>query len=244
MEIFLISILGLLMGVISAISGGSGVFGVPTMLALGIPPINVLTLNRMSDVGVVFGALRGYHKAKIIDWKLALIIAIPLAIGSFIGANTIISLPDKIIKYIILVGVFIGIFFLLKKTRSDKNNAKAMNKWLGLGLMLVVGIWSGLLAMAGATFAVLVLVYFFNKDYLQARSTDIVAAIPETLIAAIVLFMGSTVSIFLIMTMILSSFIGSWIGSHIAVKNGNNFIRKTMIGIAILMLIKVIFDLF
>ncbi len=239
----MIAVLGLIMGIVSAISGGSGVFAIPTMLAFGLPPVNVLALNRMSDVGVVSGALRGYHKAKSIDWKLAVIIAIPLAIGSFFGASAVVRLPEEILKYVILVGVGIGIFFLLKRTQPKAKSNKNLISWIGLFMMLVVGVWSGALAMAGATFAVLVLVYFFHKTYLQARSTDIVAAIPETLIATTILVMGSTASFLLLSIMFVSSFIGSWIGSHLAVKHGDNFIRKAMVGIAIVMIIKVVIDL-
>jgi len=238
----LVAVLGLIMGIVSAISGGSGVFAIPTMLAFGLPPVNVLALNRMSDVGVVFGALRGYHKAKSIDWKLAGIIVIPLAIGSFIGASIIVKINEDILRYIILFGVGIGIFLLLKKTDPKVTKKKTVFSWIGLFFMVIVGIWSGALAMAGATFAVLILVYFFHKTYLQARSTDIVAAIPETLIATTILVMGSTVSVYLLVSMLVSSFVGSWIGFHMAVKHGDNLIRKAMVGIAILMIIKVIID--
>jgi len=241
-EIILVAVLGLIMGIVSAISGGSGVFAIPTMLAFGLPPVNVLALNRMSDVGVVFGALRGYHKAKSIDWKLAGIIVIPLAIGSFIGASIIVKINEDILRYIILFGVGIGIFLLLKKTDPKVTKKKTVFSWIGLFFMVIVGIWSGALAMAGATFAVLILVYFFHKTYLQARSTDIVAAIPETLIATTILVMGSTVSVYLLVSMLVSSFVGSWIGFHMAVKHGDNLIRKAMVGIAILMIIKVIID--
>lgn len=55
------------MGLVTSISGGAGIFAVPTMLAFGIPPIGALALNRMSDVGVVTGALRNFWKAKIIE---------------------------------------------------------------------------------------------------------------------------------------------------------------------------------
>jgi len=232
------------MGLVTSISGGAGVFAVPTMLAFGLPPINVLALNRISDVGTVFGALRAYYKSKSIDWKLAGIIAIPLAIGSFFGASVVVRLPTEILKYVILVGVVIGIFFLLKRrTKLKTKPSKNMISWIGLFLMLLVGIWSGALGMAGAIFAVLILVYFFHKRYLQARSTKIAAAIPETLISATILVMASTTSFLILSTMFISSFVGSWIGSHLAVKRGDNFIRRVMVGIAIVMIIKVIIDI-
>lgn len=243
MELIFLSLLGLIMGIVTSISGGAGVFAVPTMLAFGIPPINVLALNRTSDVGVVFGALRKYHLSKNIDWKLALLVAIPLGIGGIAGANLVIKIPEHILNYIILCGVLVGIFFLLKPMRPKQiSESKSLNKF-GYVFLLVVGFWSGALGMAGATFAVLVLAYFFNKSFLEARAIDVAAAIPETLISTTILYLGSTVSLSFLFTMLISSFVGGVIGSHIAVKHGSVFIKKAMILISIVMIIKVIFDL-
>jgi len=242
MEFIFISILGLLMGIVTSISGGAGVFAVPTMLAFGIPPINTLALNRISDLGVVTGALKKYKQSRSIDWKLAFILMVPLGIGSFVGASIVVRMQEELLHYIILVGVFVGILFLLKQPKSEPGSHKKSLSIIGLIFMLLVGLWSGALAMAGATFAVLVLVHLFHKTFLQARSTDIVAAIPETAISAIILSLGSTVSCKLLLIMFVSSFIGAWIGSHLAVKHGDQFIRKVMVGIAVLMIVKVILD--
>lgn len=240
MELLLIGLLGLVMGIVTSISGGAGVFAVPTMLAMGIPPVNVLALNRMSDVGVVSGALKKYHQSKNINWKLAIIAAIPMGIGAFAGANFVIQIPKEWLNYIILGGVIVGIFFLLKPIKpQEKKGNSSLSVW-GVAFLLLVGFWSGAFGMAGATFAVLVLVYFFNLSFLGARGTDIAAAIPETLISTAVLYFGSTVAMPLMLTMFASSFIGAWIGSRLAVKHGNEFIKKAMVVIAVVMIIKVV----
>ncbi len=239
-ELLLISGLGLIMGIVNSISGGAGVFAVPTMLAFGIPPVATLALNRTSDLGVVLGALRGYHKSKSIDWKLAFRIMIPLVIGSFTGASIIVKLPEKWLPPIILAGVVIGIIFLLKKPTLRQLSHNVFHSRVGLLFIFLVGIWSGALAMAGATFAVLVLVHFFGKNFLEARATEIVAAIPATAISVIILFLNSESSFSWLLVMFVSNFVGAWIGSHLAAKRGSDFIRKAMIGIAFIMIVKVV----
>lgn len=243
MELLLIGLLGLIMGIVTSISGGAGVFAVPTMLALGIPPINVLTLNRTSDVGVIFGAFKKYNQSKNINWKLALIAAIPLGIGALLGANFVLSIPKYLLNYIILFGVVVGIFFLLKPVKPGTGSKNKSLGILGFAFLLLVGFWSGALGMAGATFAVLVLVHFFKLSFLEARGTDIAASIPETLISALILYSGGTVSVTLMLVMFSTSFAGAWIGSHLAVKHGSGFIKKAMVIIAIVMVIKIIIDL-
>lgn len=239
MEFIFIGVLGLVMGTLSSICGGSGVIGVPMMLALGFSPINTLALNVASDIGVISGAIKKYQDSKNIDWKLALIIMFPMVVGSFLGAKVITSLPENILKYVIVVGIFVGIFFLLKKPRVDSALKGERISIVGLFFIFLVGVWSGGLAMAGATFAVLVMVNFFHKTYLSARATDIVAFIPGTLISAIIITLNANVSPYLYLTIFSSSLIGALIGSHLAIKHGSEFVRKAMVAVAILMVIKV-----
>lgn len=241
MEIFLISVLGLVMGFVTSVSGGAGVFAVPTMLAFGIPPISVLALNRMSDVGVVFGALKNYWK--VVNWKLALKIFPFLAVGSYLGANFVIRMDPAHLHSLILFGVVVGMIFLVKPARPFKSDVQAA-KWrkiFAFFMLFVVGIWSGALAMAGATFAVLVLVYLFSKKYVEARSIEVVAAIPETLISSVILISAANVNYFWLLAMFLSSFVGAYAGSHMAVKHGDKLIKIAMIGIGLIMLAKLIF---
>lgn len=243
MDLIFISFLGLVMGIVSSISGGSGVFAVPTMLAFGLPPINVLALNRTSDIGVILGALKKYSHSKNINWKIALLAALPLGIGSFIGSNVVIQIPKEFLNPIILCGVLVGMFFLLKPIKPQEKTQKSSFSWVGFIFLLFVGFWSGAFGMAGATFAVLVFVNFFNMSFLNGRGTDIAAAIPETLISTYVLYSASTVSAILMLAMFSSSLIGAFIGSHLAVKHGSNFIKKAMVGIAVVMILKVIINL-
>ena len=70
------------------------------------------------------------------------------------------------------------------------------------------------------------------------------AAIPETIMSAGILYMSSTVSIPQIASMFLCAVVGSYMGSHLAIRKGSNFIRYTMAVLAVFMLVKVIiFDL-
>ena len=237
MELLAISALGFVIGIVTAISGGAGVYAVPTMLALGLPTVNVLALNRISDVAVTLGALPNYHKSGSINWPLAVRAMIPLSIGSFIGANIVVSLPEETLRWIILAGVAVGITFLLRPVPKVSKSRKPL---LGFLLLLCVGVWSGSLAMAGATFAVLVLVRCFGFSFLSARGTDVAAAIPETIVSSAVLVAAANVETAPLLCMFFSSLAGASVGSHLAIAKGSQFVRYAMVGIAILMIGKVI----
>ena len=242
MTLTLIAILGFFMGVITSISGGAGVFAVPTMLAFGIPPVTTLALNRISDMGVLTGAVYNYIKSPEFDKKLAFIIALPLTIGAIVGANFSVSISPEKLKVVILFAIVIGLIFLLLPTRQLVE-PKRTNWFIGVPALLIVGFWEGAVAMAGATFCVLVLVRLFNKSYLGARSTEIVSAIPPTLASTGILIWNSDVNLAMGLTMFASSILGAYLGSKMAIRKGSPFIRYCMVSISILMAGKVIYDL-
>ena len=123
-DLYLIIPLSLAMGFVTSISGGGGVFGVPTMLAFGIPPINALALNRISDLGFVSGSLKNYLKTQEFDAKLATVISIPLTLGAFCGAMFSTHAPTAVLQWVIIFAIFVGIGLLLYPVRPKPADTK------------------------------------------------------------------------------------------------------------------------
>ena len=107
-EIFILGIFSFIMGFVNSIAGGGGVFGVPAMLAIGLPPVNALTLNRISDIGNIVGSLRNYKKVDGFDARLAYLAVPPILIGAFVGANFITGLSEETLNQIVLGAVCVG----------------------------------------------------------------------------------------------------------------------------------------
>lgn len=226
----------------TSISGGGGVFAVPTMMAFGLPPLTTLALNRISDVGVLIGAIRNYMKIPEFNLKLVFVCVVPLLIGAFIGVNFSVNASPTVLKYFILGAVFIGIILLLWPIKPRLEDVKP-NYWLGIPAILAIGFWDGAIAMAGATFAVIALVRLFNCNFLQARSVQIMAGVPETILSCSILLYHAEVDIALAIAMLLSSIVGAFVGSKLAIKKGSRFIRYSMVAISIIMVVKIIYDL-
>jgi uncharacterized membrane protein YfcA len=244
-EIFYLPFIAFFVGLINSISGGAGVFAVPLMLVLGISPVNTLLLNRSADLGGLIGAFLTYNKAKKINWKLAFISVFPLTAGTFIGANFAISISEILLKKILIFAVFIAIILILNpiKPKRIREKISSYRKYFLFVLLFVLGIWDGMVGMAGITFCVLIFAYITGKDFLIGISTTLTIFIPSTLTAVIVLYGGANINWYLPPLMFLFSFIGSCIGAKIAVKRGDGLIKKAMVAISFVMLIKLIVDI-
>lgn len=246
MEILLLSIFGLILGFVNAISGGGGIFALPLFLALGLTPVNALALNLISDVGVVFGVMHNYYRSKEISWKFTFAIFPLLILGSIVGAKVIVGLSPTLIKNIILIGVAVGIFFLLKPTKISELQEKfsKTRNLFGYLMLFFVGMWDGSIAIAGTTFALIVMAHMFGKRFIQGRTAYAAASTPGTIIAALILYSESTLSLGWPLIILISNFVGAWIGSHLAIKFGDTIIKRCMIIMSILIVGKLIFSEF
>ncbi|MCB1563876.1 MAG: TSUP family transporter [Alphaproteobacteria bacterium] len=236
--IFLIP-LSFVMGFVNSIAGGGGVLGVPSMIAIGIPPINALALNRISDTGNIVGSLNNYMRVDNFDRKLGLIAIPPIIIGAFIGANLIVGIEKELLNKIIVGAVMIGVFFLVYPFNFREEKAKP-HIAIGIIALLLLGLWDGAFAMAGGTFGVLIFVLLFHKSFLSAKGVMTFAAIPETLMSATILYLHSSVKLDQMAVMFLAAVVGAFVGSKIAIKKGSRFIRYAMAAMAIVMVSKIL----
>ncbi len=236
--IFLIP-LSFMMGFVSSISGGGGVFGVPALLAFGVPPVNALVLNRASDLGHIVGSLKNYMNVGEFDYRLGMIAIPPILVGAFIGANLIVGVEEVLLNKIILCAVMVGVFLLLYPFKPKENKEKPY--WLsGVAALFVLGLWDGAFAMAGGTFGVLIFVFLFHQSYLSAKGVLTFAAVPETIMTVVILYMNSTVQLPEVSVMFVASILGAFIGSKLAIKKGARFMKYAMAAMALVMASKVL----
>lgn len=230
------------MGFVNSIAGGGGVFGVPALIALGVPPVGALALNRISDLGNIVGSLKNYIKVTGFDKRLGLIAIPPILVGAFVGANLIVGVEKELLNKIILGAVLVGVFFLLYPF-NPKESVTKPHMLYGVLALLLLGLWDGAFAMAGGTFGVLIFVILFHKSYLGAKSIMTFAAIPETLMSAAILWYHADIVFVDAVSMFGSAVIGSYVGSKLAINKGSQFIRYAMAVMALIMVLKVfLFD--
>ncbi len=232
--------IAMIAGFITAVAGGGGVLFVTTAVAFGLDPLNALALNRLTDIGVICGSFNNFRRVPEIPTK-ELIKFMPLMLfGAIIGANLVVDLSDIYLRVLIIgAAVFAIAMIILQPQPNIKSSKKLMI--LGYFAIALVGLWDGMIAMAGATLFILAANYFFNMDYLKARVVQMYAGIPETLISAGILTFHSAVTLKIGLLAYFSATIGAYLGSKLAVRGGKDYIRIGMIIVSVLMVAKLIF---
>lgn len=235
MIVFVIT--GFIAGYIDSIAGGGGMIQVPVLLYSGIPPVFVLATNKMASLFGTLMATIKYFLSKKISMKIVSIAIIPCLIASYIGSKLVMYIPDEIIKWAILVAIPIALFFLLKKSKDIKEeDTKLTNKNIVL-TTAPIGFYDGILGPGTGTYMTIAMKKFLHIDYIVATASTKPLNLATNVGSAIAFVMAGKVLWMIAIPMAIANMLGSYVGTHFAIKGGEVFIKKVLIFVLIFMLL-------
>lgn len=238
--------LAFLAGVVDAIGGGGGLISIPAYMLAGLPANVAVYTNKLSaSFGLVTSTIR-YCKNKFIDYQLAVIGIITAAIGAFIGAKFALIVDETIFKILLLILLpLTAIYVLLKKDLEPKTVPAISRKKQYVIVSVVtmlVGIYGGFYGPGSGTFLILAYSGFAKMKLLQSEGNAKIIDATIGLCSLAVFLYNDAVIIPLGLTAALFSTIGSYIGTGLAIKNGNKIIRIVILSVIALLFIKIIID--
>ena len=235
MIVFVIT--GFIAGYIDSIAGGGGMIQVPVLLYSGIPPVFVLATNKMASLFGTLMATIKYFLSKKISMKIVSIAIIPCLIASYIGSKLVMYIPDEIIKWAILVAIPIALFFLLKKSMDIKEeDTKLTNKNIVL-TTAPIGFYDGILGPGTGTYMTISMKEFLHIDYVVATPSTKPLNLATNVGSAIAFVMAGKVLWMIAIPMAIANMLGSYVGTHFAIKGGEVFIKRVLIFVLIFMLL-------
>lgn len=249
LTITLIAISGFIAGFIDAIVGGGGLIQVPFLLIIfPTMPLPVLFgTNKIAALsGTSISAMRYAQKISF-NWKLLLSISAAAFLASFIGARTVSYINTNLLKPVILIIlILIAAYTFIKKDLGQvKVKELPLKKQILYGSLIgmVVGFYDGFFGPGTGSFFVLGFVMVLGFEFVQASAyAKLVNCV--TNISALVVFIMQGYFIFpLAVLMAIFNITGSYLGSSMALKKGNGFVRIVFLLIVSLMILRYGFDI-
>ncbi len=243
MELFIIFLIGILSGFLGATVGGGGLFVLPALMILGFPPQVAIATKKVGDIGVFLVAIKEYWRAKKIDLKFAVILAILSFIGSFIGAKIMINMQDIVLKrvFITIIILFLPSLYLNKDIGIKKRKEPGWKISLGLFLYITAMILSSIVGFGGLTMVIFIMIYLFGFRMLNAYATNAVASLIHTAVPVSVFFFYGLINIPIASLLFLGGMVGSFIGSRTALKKGDKWVKVLFTIIVVISVIKILF---
>lgn len=249
-SLIILAVLAFVAGFIDAVVGGGGLIQLPAIL-IQFPQTNLPTLfgtNKIAALsGTVIAAIQYAKKVKF-NFLLLLTISLFAYLASGAGAKIVSLLDVKMLKPIILIILIaIAIYTIFKKDLgSIQLKEISLKKQIIYGSLIgiVVGFYDGFFGPGTGSFLVLGFVLFLGMDFMHASAYAKIVNCITNLSALVVFINQGNYLLNIAVLMGVSNILGSYLGSHMAIKKGNAFIRNIFIFIVMLMIIRYGYDVF
>ncbi len=248
MEILTVIILlsgGLFAGVLNTIVGGGSLISVPLLIASGLPVHLAVGTNRFAMVfNTGVGAI-DYHKKIKYDTKLALFLASFASVGSYLGANIVLQIDERILEYIIgILMLSLGGVILYKKKlglEEKKIDLTKRNYLVIIVLNFLLGIYGGFFGGGISTMFTFVFVSYFGKNFIKSAGITRFIVCILSMVAVISFTLNNSIDFSYGIILAITFVAGAKIGVKLALKAGNVWMRRLFVILAIISSIKLFF---
>ena len=231
-EQLIVLVAALIANTFSALAGGgAGLIQFPALLFLGLPFSVALATHKVASVALGIGATVRYLKEDMVQKQFAvfmLLVGVPAVIlGSFIA----IELPDTLAKKVLgMLTMSLGIYSMFQSQLGQLHTPKNQDKRgliVGGAWLFFIGFLNGSIASGTGLFATILLVKWFGFDYKRAVAyTLIIVGLFWNGVGGVTLALISEVKWAWIPMLLIGSFVGGYLGAHLAVLKGNLWIKR------------------
>lgn len=239
--------IALIAALIDVMVGGGGLITVPGLGALGLPLRAVIATNRLYIVPFTLVGLANYwHKKIRIDVKPLIPLLLARSLGAYLGANAVLAVAASELKLLVAGFMVCAIGAIVVLDRQKNKEITFLPKGvarvaLACGLFVLLGYYEGFVGGGGGTISRILLMLFLGLPLLEAGVAELVMTIATSVTASFVFLSHGAVDFGLLVPMVLGGVLGAWIGSHLAVKKGEKWLRPLLFGVVGLLLVKLVF---
>lgn len=247
-EFFVLLPLAFVAGIINAAVGGGGLIVVPGLFAT-LPqalPAAIMGTDKLSAVMGHLGALRQYTRHLQLPWRLLLPASVAAFCGSYLGARAMYLLPVTWMRPLVIVLLAAMLLYTLFRpsfgTQNVGRKATTADLVKGLALGTAIGFYDGFFGPGAGSFLIFMFVHFFHFDFLRASACAKVVNIATNLAALVFFVPAGTVLYHFAIPMGMAAMVGGVVGTRLALKGGNVWIRRAFVVLALSLLGKLVWE--
>ncbi len=235
----LLIISGIVIGIINTLAGSGTAISYAVFMMLGLPPSFANGSVRIGVITQTLAASINFFRSGKLNIKKALKIAIPISIGSAVGAQIAVSINQEIFRYIVGAAVIVMLFFVFyKPTRwlEGKSGIVEPIKMLSWHYFLyfAIGVYGGFIQMGVGIFLLSALVLISGYNLLYANSLKVFIVLIYTPFALIIFIINDDIHYAMALISAIGNTIGGLLASKYAMKYGVKFLRWVLITVLIL----------
>ena len=219
---------GFLVGFVNTIAGLASAISYALFMAMGMP---VSVANGTTRPGVLIQFLINsllFRKAGVLPVGIGIRIGIPIAIGSFVGAELAAHINPPIFEWVMACSLPILASLLFVDTRSVKLTPLGQHVEIGPAKLIIftlIGCYGGFTHAGVGLLIIFGSVFLLGMDLLRANAIKQLAVVVYTPIALAVFILNDKVNWPVALIYAIGNVAGGWWGSRVSIQKGAKFIR-------------------
>ena len=229
----------LIASAIDAIAGGGGLLVVPTMLLLGMNPLVTLGTNKLqSCFGTATSSYNYFKNGLLKEEKILSLIALSFT-GSFIGTLLVSRLSNEFLTSLIPILLIGSAIFLIVNKRSNLELSKSFMIAF-TPLIIIIGFYDGFFGPGTGTFFVLTFLIVKQRNLMEATAATKILNFASNFASFLVFQYKGLVLVELALIMAIAQIFGAYVGSKLAISNGEKFVRPVIVFISIVLSVRIL----
>lgn len=236
-------------GFIDSVAGGGGLISLPAYMITGMPVHVAYGCNKFSSAcGTTFSTLR-FLKNRAMDIYIASIAAVSSFIGSAMASQIVLMLDEKILKTMLVIIIPIAaVIIIFNKNYGSENLSgeisRTKNFVLAVVIGLLIGFYDGLIGPGTGTFAIIAFSVLMKYDLRTASGNAKLLNLASNYASIVTFMFAGTIAYKIAIPAACCGILGNYLGAGLAIKKGDKFIRPMMLVVLVLLLSKMLIDVF
>lgn len=237
-------------GFVDAVAGGGGLIQVPALLVLmpQLPIATVFGTNKFASIWGTGAAAIQYSRHVPIEWRTILPTAFSALVFGFLGAHTVSLLSPAILRPLVLCLLLTTLVYTVWKKDLGALHAPKLRPsaqiWLGMLTGAALGFYDGFFGPGTGSFLIFAFVGLFGFSFLAASAAAKIINVVTNLAAITYFSWSGNILYGTALSMAVCNTAGGWLGSHMAIRRGNGFVRGLMMMVVCMLLLKLTYDTF
>ena len=235
---------GIVAGTLNIIAGGGSFLSMPALIFLGLDATVANGTNRVAIFLQNIGAVWGFQRHGVVDWRYVLWAAVPATCGSAVGAWAAVVIPaaifQKILAFLMIAVTLWTLWDPLKKKEPAPESHRPRVLLLALGFFFV-GIYGGFV-QAGVGFLILAATTMAGLDLVRGNAVKVLTILVYTSLALAIFAVGGKVDWTLGLVLAAGNVIGSLIGVRLTVLKGHAWVKSIVTVAVIVLAIKLLIE--
>ena len=236
----LLVLAGIVAGALNVIAGGGSFLTLPILIFMGLPASVANGTNRVGIFIQNVGAVWGFHRNRLMDWKSILWAALPASLGAVAGTVLALSIGDaafrKMLAFLMIAVTLWTLWDPLGEKGEESRGRGVRLPALAFGFFLT-GVYGGFV-QAGVGFLVLAATTMAGLDLVRGNAVKVLSILAFTVVSLAIFVSQGKVLWLPGLVLAVGTFVGGQLGVRFTVLKGHAWVKRVVTATIVVFAVK------